>query len=287
MKILDGKKIAKKIEDKIAKEVYQIVEDNKNRRPSLAIILAGERSDSELYVSLKEKAAKSVGIDTSLYRILDEDSEDTFITLLDFLNKDDDIDGILIQLPLPERFNTEKILKKINPNKDVDGFCKDRPKDILSPVVLAVKENLDKTKKDFKEKKAFLFYNSEVFKDEIQQFFDEQNIVLKSLCMKGVDVFSEKDFSKIEKDIKDCSVIVSAVGLPEFIDKKFFKDDLTLIDIGIKKVDGKVFGDVKLKDTKDFDLQVTPVPGGIGPITVASVLKNTLIAYKLRKTLNE
>ncbi|MFA7364994.1 MAG: bifunctional 5,10-methylenetetrahydrofolate dehydrogenase/5,10-methenyltetrahydrofolate cyclohydrolase [Patescibacteria group bacterium] len=284
MEVLDGKKIAKKIEDKIAKEIYELVKNN-SRRPSLAIVLAGDRSDSELYVSLKEKSAKSVGIDTSLYRVSEDDSEESFISLVDFLNKDDEVDGILIQLPLPKKFNTENILKKIEPTKDVDGFCKNRPKDILSPVVLAIKENLDKTKKDFKNKKAYLFYNSEIFKSEVENFLKGEGIFLKSFCMKNIERLSDENIKKIKGEIADCEIIISAVGSPEFIDKKFLKDNLVLIDIGIKKVDKKVFGDFKFKDAKDFGLYITPVPGGIGPITVASVLKNTLIAYKLRKGL--
>ena len=115
MKIIDGKKIGEKIKTKIAEEVFSLIQSGE-RRPSLAIILAGDRSDSALYVSLKEKSAKEVGIDTSLYLIKEDDSEEDFMKTIEFLNKDDSVDGILVQLPLPKKFNTAKNIKKNKPN---------------------------------------------------------------------------------------------------------------------------------------------------------------------------
>ena len=287
MNIIDGKKIGEKIKTKIAKEVFSLIQAGE-RRPSLAIILAGDRSDSSLYVSLKEKSAKEVGIDTSLYLIKEDDSEEDFIKTIEFLNIDDSIDGILIQLPLPKKFNTEKILKKIKPAKDVDGFCVDRPQEILSPVILAIKESLDSLEKDFNGKKAFLFYNSEIFKNEVKCFLETQNISLESFCMKneliknnGIPAFA--GMTKEEGMTKGADILISAVGKPKFIKKELISEGMTIIDIGISKEGEKVFGDVDFKDVKKLNINITPVPGGIGPMTVAAVLKNTLIAYKLRK----
>lgn len=277
MKIIDGKKIGEKIKTKIAKEVFSLIQAGE-RRPSLAIILAGDRSDSSLYVSLKEKSAKEVGVDTSLYLIKEDDSEEDFIKTIEFLNIDDNIDGILIQLPLPKKFNTKKILKKINPIKDVDGFCVDKPQEILSPVVLAIKESLASLKKDFKNKKAFLFYNSEIFRNEVKNFLEKENIFLESYCMKDSSEFDDK----IIKKIKECEILITAVGKPKFIKKDFLFEGMTIIDIGITKEGEKVFGDVDFDDVKKMNINITPVPGGIGPMTVACVLKNTLIVYSLR-----
>lgn len=284
MKIIDGKKIAEKIKKNLAKEIYTLIQAG-DRRPSLAIILAGDRSDSSLYVSLKEKAAKEFGVDTSLYLLNENDDNDVFMETIDFLNKDESIDGILVQLPLPEKFNTNKILQSINPEKDVDGFCSGRPVEILPPVLMAIKESLSDVKKDFKNTKAFLFYNSEIFKDEVKEFLEKNDIKL--------DFISSADFKKkegdkkqidlVKKRVKKCNILISAVGNPLFITKDFLENNMTVIDIGISSQDGKVLGDVNCDDIKDLNLNITPVPGGVGPMTVACVLKNTLIAYKLRK----
>jgi methylenetetrahydrofolate dehydrogenase (NADP+)/methenyltetrahydrofolate cyclohydrolase len=282
MNIIDGKKIAEEIKTKTAKEVFSLIKAGK-RRPSLAIILAGDRSDSALYVALKEKSAKEVGVDTSLYLIRENDSEEEFIKTIEFLNSDDSIDGILVQLPLPKKFNTEKILKKINPIKDVDGFCFDRPQEVLSPVILAIKESLLSLKKDFKNKKAFLFYNSDIFKDEVKYFLEKEDIFLESYCMK--DSLDPDD--KIIESVRKCDILITAVGKPKFIKKDFLFEGMTVIDIGITKEGEKVFGDVDFDDVKKMNINITPVPGGIGPMTVACVLKNTLIVYSLRNIKNK
>lgn len=281
MNIIDGKKIAEKIKIKIAEEIFSLIQSGE-RRPSLAIILAGDRSDSALYVSLKEKSAREVGVDTSLYLIKEEDSEEDFIKTIEFLNKDDGVDGILVQLPLPKKFNTEEILKKINPAKDVDGFCVDKPQEILSPVILAIKESLDSLKKDFKNKKAFLFYNSEIFKNEVKSFLETQNISLESFCMKD-ELIKNNETQAFVGMIEGADILISAVGRPGFIKKDLITEGMTIIDIGITKENDKVYGDVDLKELNQMDINITPVPGGVGPTTVACVLKNTLIAYKLRK----
>lgn len=279
MNIIDGKKIAEKIKTEIAQEVFSLIQAGK-RRPSLAIILAGDRSDSALYVSLKEKSAREVGIDTSLYLIREDDSEEDFIKTIEFLNQDDSVDGILVQLPLPKKFNTDKILKKINPAKDVDGFCVDKPAEILSPVILAIKESLDSLQKDFKNKKAFLFYNSEIFKNEVKNFLDTRDISLESFCMKD-ELVNDNWIPACVEAVKKADIIITAVGKPEFIKKDLISEGMTIIDIGITKKAKKVYGDVNLKSLEKMDVNITPVPGGIGPMTVACVLKNTLIAYKL------
>ncbi|PKM91010.1 bifunctional methylenetetrahydrofolate dehydrogenase/methenyltetrahydrofolate cyclohydrolase [Candidatus Falkowbacteria bacterium HGW-Falkowbacteria-1] len=284
MNIIDGKKIAEKIKNNLAKEIYDLIQVG-NRRPSLAIVLVGDRSDSKLYVSLKEKSAKEVGIDTSLYLLNENDSEDVFMDTINFLNQDDNVDGILIQLPLPKKFNTNKILQNINPEKDVDGFCTGRSSEILSPVLMAIRESLTNVKKDFKNTKAFLFYNSEIFRDETKVFLKKNDILLDSVSS---DDFDQKRKEKrslelLQTKTREYDILISAVGSPRFIKKEFLSDGMTIIDVGITKEGEKVFGDVDFEDVKKMDLNITPVPGGVGPMTVACVLKNTLIAYKLRQ----
>jgi methylenetetrahydrofolate dehydrogenase (NADP+) / methenyltetrahydrofolate cyclohydrolase len=280
MKIIDGKKIAEKIKDEVVKETYILAKES-SRRPSLAIILIGDREDSKLYVSLKEDVAKKIGIDTSLYLIEEKEKEEDVIKTIEFLNQDDEIDGILVQLPLPEKFNTDKILQKINPEKDVDGFCLKEEKIFLSPVLMAIKYSLDYTKKNFKNKKAFLFFNSKIFKDEVKNFLKKLEI--------ETDFISHKDLKEIKKNpdklkslqdkVSQSDILISALGCPGAIDKSFLNDKMTIIDIGITKKDQKVLGDVDYSSFKKNDCCVTPVPGGIGPITVSCLLKNVLDAF--------
>jgi methylenetetrahydrofolate dehydrogenase (NADP+)/methenyltetrahydrofolate cyclohydrolase len=204
---------------------------------------------------------------------------------INFLNQDDNVDGILIQLPLPKKFNTNKILQNINPEKDVDGFCTGRSSEILSPVLMAIRESLTNVKKDFKNTKAFLFYNSEIFRDETKVFLKKNDILLDSVSS---DDFDQKRKEKrslelLQTKTREYDILISAVGSPRFIKKEFLSDGMTIIDVGITKEGEKVFGDVDFEDVKKMDLNITPVPGGVGPMTVACVLKNTLIAYKLRQ----
>lgn len=284
MKIIDGKKISEKIKDKLAKSVFNQIKDDL-RRPTLAVILVGQREDSKLYVSLKEKSAKEVGIDSSLYLINENEDEKNIIDTIEFLNQDKSVDGILIQLPLPKKFNTDKILQTISPNKDVDGFSSSKNKTFFSPVMMAIKYSLEETKKDLKNNKSFLFFNSEIFKKEVQNFLKKENIVLSAISSKKFQEIKKnnKKLEDLKKKIKKCQILISAVGNPEFINKDFLADNMIIIDIGITKINNQVLGDIKYSDTKKMFGHITPVPGGIGPITVACLLENVFKAFKYGK----
>jgi len=284
MKIIDGKKIAKKIEDEITQKNLELVHSNK-RRPNLAIILVGDREDSKLYVSLKEKTAQAVGIDTNLYLINELEDEKNIIQTIEFLNDDDGVDGILLQLPLPKKFNTNKILPLIKKEKDVDGFNSCVDKIFSSPVALAIKYSLEEAKIKLENEKVFLFYNSQVFKNEINDF-------LKHLGVSSIEFISQSELDDIfgnqgdqakikslQNQVRSSDVVITAMGRPEFIDKDFLCSGQVIIDIGISKKDKKLLGDVKFSDTMELDGYITPVPGGIGPMTVACLLKNVLQAF--------
>lgn len=291
MKIIDGKKIAEKNNKNLAKNIFEIVKKNQHR-PGLAIILVGDREDSKLYVSLKEKSAKEVGIDTSLYLIDENDSQEDIINVIKFLNKDEAIDGILIQLPLPKKFDTNKILNFIKPGKDVDGFCDNKNKFLYSPVILSTNYSLDFCKVDLENKKVFLFYNSEVFKDEMKNFLIKKGAKFDSIKSDKMEKILENKNEEKKNDfynkVKSNDVLITAMGKPEIINKNFLKDNMILIDVGITKVGNKVFGDIKKEDTKKFEGYFTPVPGGVGPMTVSCLLNNVLKAYlhKEQESLN-
>ncbi len=260
VKLIDGKKIAEKLKDKIAKEVFEF----KNDRPNLAIILVGEREDSKLYVSLKERESVRVGIDTHIYRLAETVSEEELLDVVDFLNIDPLVDGILIQLPLPKNLNTNKIIKALDPEKDVDGFHPDHPDYILSPVLAAVKASLENTKINFRESSACLLYNADVFGVGLKETLEKLGI---------------SNFLGREK-MNEADIIVSALGKPESIKAENIKEGAVIIDISTVKVGEKVKGDADFESLKDKASFITPVPGGIGPMTIAFLLKNVLEIFK-------
>lgn len=255
MNIIDGHKIANQVKDSLAKKVFK----HKELRPSLAIILIGEREDSALYVKLKEKAAKEVGIDTHLYKLSQEIQEEELFSVIDFLNNDQQIDAILLQLPIPQHLDTKKIISRINLNKEVDGLSS---KIVNSPLVSAVQASLESVNFD-KNKKACLLYKSEEFGQS-----------LKNLLVNKFDV----NILPKEKT-NQADLIISALGKPGFIKENDIKENAVLIDIGINKLKGKVVGDFDFLSVKNKASHITPVPGGIGPMTVAFLLENVWQLY--------
>jgi methylenetetrahydrofolate dehydrogenase (NADP+)/methenyltetrahydrofolate cyclohydrolase len=259
---IDGKKIAERVKDEITHAIYKL----NGPRPDLAIILVGEREDSKLYVSLKEREGKKVGVDTHLYRLEANVPEAELLETINFLNKDPQIDTILLQLPLPVKFNTDKIIAAINPEKDADGFHPAHPDYIMSPVLASILACLEEIKFDFVGKTACILYNSEIFGLSVKKILEG----------KGMRVI-------LKEKPEQADLIVSALGRPHFIKKEIIKDKAVLIDIGITKVDDKVLGDVDYEDVKEKAAYITPVPGGIGPMTIAFLFKNVWEIYKRRK----
>lgn len=261
---IDGKKIAKEVKDIITSAIYEL----KGPRPNLAIILVGEREDSKLYVSLKEKEAVSVGIDTHTYRLDEKISEEELLKVIDFLNADVAVDGILIQLPLPSHLDADKVISALDPKKDVDGFHPEHPDYIISPVLAAITACLREIKFSGKGKSACVFYNSEVF------------------GLAAQTVLAKDGFSILPADKSDeADVLVSALGSPLSVTSAVIKDKAVLIDIGTTKVEERVLGDVDYESVKDKAAYLTPVPGGIGPMTIAFLFKNVFEIFKRRHSL--
>lgn len=258
VKIIDGKALAEKIKDQIFAETKK---DFVNR-PHLAVVLVGNRPDSELYVALKEKAAKSVGIDISIYKFTELESEGEVIKTIEFLNHDDSVSGILIQLPLPENFDTAKIMKALDPKKDVDGFTVGHPDYVLSPTLGATIEVLRSEHYDLKDKRVAMLYNSEVFMQGFKEYFINQKSVFLG-----------------NKDVETADVLITALGKAHMVSGKMIKPGSFIIDIGIEKVDGKVLGDVDMESVQNIAGYLTPVPGGVGPLTIAILLRNVLEIY--------
>lgn len=261
VKIIDGLAIAERVKDQVAKEIFE----GNGPRPSLAIILVGEREDSKLYVSLKQREAVKVGIDTHLYELGEKASEAELLSVINFLNKDESVDGILVQLPLPAHLNADKIISAMYPNKDVDGFHPEHPDYITSPVLAAVISCLDEIKFNYQGKTACIFYNSEIFGSSVKEILEKKDLEILPL----------------EKS-DEADVLISALGLPLSIKKEVIKSGAVLIDVGTTKVEGKVLGDIDFEDVKNKAEYITPVPGGIGPMTIAYLFKNVLEIFRRR-----
>jgi len=287
-KIIDGRALAEKIKDEIVKEIVEAngLKAKKNNpifisnRPDLAIILIGEREDSKLYVSLKEKEAVKIGIDTHLYKCTADIKEKEILETIDCLNKDETINGILVQLPLPEGFDTDKIIRAIDPAKDVDGFHPENTKALMSgcdshfimpPVHGTILEILKSLDYDPEGKTACLVVNSEVFGKSLAKVLECRGAKIK------IAKASDKDLSK---KTSSADVLVTAVGQPGLIKASMVKKDAIVIDVGITKVDKKVLGDVDFASVIEKASYLTPVPGGVGPLTIAMLFKNTLALYK-------
>ncbi|MFA6995541.1 MAG: bifunctional 5,10-methylenetetrahydrofolate dehydrogenase/5,10-methenyltetrahydrofolate cyclohydrolase [Patescibacteria group bacterium] len=259
---IDGRAIAERIKGKIAKEIFRL----DGPRPNLAIILVGERADSQLYVNLKEKEGKKIGVDTHLYRLDGDVSEDKLLEVINFLNQDEIIDGILVQLPLPDKFNTDKIILALDPEKDVDGFHPNHPEYLLSPVLASILACLAEINFMPNGKAACVLYNSDIFGLSVKKVLEDQGMIVS-----------------LRDNPEGADLLVSALGEPHKIKKEMIKKDAVIIDIGITAVEGKVQGDVDYEDVQEKAALLTPVPGGIGPMTIAFLFKNTWEIFKRRK----
>jgi len=277
-KIIDGKKIAERISSEARREIVKLQEAGK-RMPGLAIVLIGEREDSKLYVKLKEKEARKVGMNINVYRSSQEASEEDIIKTIEYLNQDDDVDAILVQLPLPEGLDTDRIIKAIDPEKDVDRFHPENLKklletcsheDVIPPVLQVVIEILEDIDFDLKDKKVCVVSNSDIFGKSLAKVLE---------CRGGkIDLIQADDSELKNKTIK-ADLLISAVGRPEFIGGDTIKENAVVIDIGITKEGDDILGDVNFKEAEEKVRFITPVPGGVGPVTVAMLLKNTLTLY--------
>lgn len=265
--VIDGRALAEEVKDAIAAEVFTLAQKNQ-KRPSLAIVLVGNRPDSLLYVNLKEREAKKVGLDTHLYHLPEESSEEEVLKVLDFLNKDDEVDAVLVQLPLPAHLSPDKIMAALNPQKDADGFLIDCPKNVISPVVSAVRLMLERSQVHASSLRAGVLYNSPIFGEELKKEllnFGFQEVVL---AQKG----------EVNK-VLNSDVVISALGEPHFFSIKDLKQGAVVIDIGISHDKSLVRGDFNPLNAQGYLSAYSPVPGGIGPLTIAFLFKNVLSIY--------
>ena len=275
--IIDGKKEAAILREEIKNEIANLKKKT-NKVPGLTVILIGEFAPSQIYVRNKEKNSKEVGINSNVIKYPSDVSEKEVLNKIEELNKDKNISGILVQLPLPEQINKEKIINAINPLKDVDGFnpvnvgnLASGYKAIVPCTPLGCLLLIKKVEKNLTGKHAVIIGRSNLNGKPMAQ------LLLKENCT--VTVVHSKT-KNLQNECLKADILVAAVGVPNLVKKDWVKNDAIVIDVGINKVDNKIIGDVNFDEIKDKVKAITPVPGGVGPMTIACLLSNTLKCFK-------
>lgn len=277
--IIDGKAVSQKCLDKIAAEVAQRTAENK-RPPCLAVILIGDNPASQVYVRNKKNACEKVGFRSLSYEKSADFSEAELLALIDELNNDDTVDGILVQLPVPPHIDSQKIIERIRPDKDVDGF---HPYNIGR---LAVKMPLMRPCTPKGVMTMLAEYGIDV-KGKNVTIVGQSNIVgrpqaLEMLMNRATITVCHTATKDLPAEVGRADIVVAAVGRPNCIKGEWIKDGAVVIDVGINRLDnGKLCGDVEFATASEKASFITPVPGGVGPMTIASLLENTLEAAKL------
>lgn len=275
-KLIDGKAIAKTVREKVATGVNARVQAGK-RAPGLAVILVGQDPASQVYVGNKKRACEEVGFESFNYDLPDTTTENELLSLIDELNNDNKVDGILVQLPLPRGLNAETILERIHPHKDVDGF---HPYNIgrlaqripaLRPCTpKGIMTLLENTHMAIRGKNAVIVGASNIV---------GRPMSLELLIAGCTTTVCHKFTTNLEQHVRDADILVVAVGKPEFIPGNWVKEGAIVIDVGINRLEsGQLVGDVQFDVAKEKASWITPVPGGVGPMTVASLVENTLEA---------
>ena len=274
--IIDGKKISKDLVEKIKDEVSKIKKNGKS--PGLSVILIGDYAPSQIYVKNKEKLAKEAGINSEVIRYPKEISEKEVLKKIDELNDNSKISGILVQLPLPPHINKEKIINAIKPSKDVDGFhpmnvggLASGSKSIVPCTPLGCLFLIKSVEKNLEGKNAVILGRSNLNGKPMAQLLLKENCTVTILHSKTKDLKTE---------CKRADILIAAVGVKEIVKGDWIKKDAIVIDVGINKVNGKIVGDVDFESSKNVAKAITPVPGGVGPMTIACLLKNTLECFK-------
>ena len=275
--IIDGKKIAKHVRANVGTYVESLIESGK-RAPGLAVVLVGSDAASQVYVSNKRKACDEVGFISKSYDLPATTSQQDLLQLIDELNEDNEVDGILVQLPLPAGLNSEEVLERIHPHKDVDGF---HPYNIgrLAQRVPALRPCTPKgimtlieaTKKPIKGMDAVIVGASNIVGRPMSL----------ELLLAGCTVTTCHKFTQdLKQHITRADLLVVAVGKANFVPGEWVKPGAIVIDVGInRQTDGSLVGDVEFDQAVNRASWITPVPGGVGPMTVASLIENTLEAY--------
>ena len=277
MILIDGKKIASELRAELKKEVINL-KSKINKVPGLTVILIGDMAPSQIYVRMKEKAANEVGLKSEVIRYPESVEEKKVLDKINELNKDDSVSGILVQLPLPNHIDKQKVIETILPSKDVDGFHPMNVGNLSSGYESSIPCTplgcyllIKKIEPNLNGKKAVIVGRSNLNGKPMTQ------LLLKENCTVTITHSKTKD---LKSECLQGDIIVAAVGMPELVKGDWVKKDAIVIDVGINKTDKGIIGDVAFDEVSKVAKALTPVPGGVGPMTIACLLKNTIECFK-------
>jgi len=286
MQLLDGKKTANDIKEEIAQSVLEI-KSKGGKIPHLAAIIVGNDGASQTYVSSKVKACQKVGFNSTLIELPEDTTEEQLLDEIELLNKDNDIDGFIVQLPLPKHIDEQKVLMLVNPDKDVDGF---HPTNVgrmtldlpcfLPATPFGIMELLERYKVETSGKNVVVIGRSHIVGRPMSILMSQ-----KRKAGNATVTLVHSRTKNIEEFTKKADIIIVALGVPEFLKANMVKEGVTIIDVGITRVEDaskkrgyRLSGDVDFENVSKKAAFITPVPGGVGPMTIAMLLKNTLLA---------
>lgn len=275
--IISGTQLASQIKSNVAQQISQYVAQGK-RAPGLAVILVGADPASQVYVGSKRKSCAEIGITSQSYDLPETTTEQALLELIEELNQDIEVDGILVQLPLPKHIDSTKVIEQISPEKDVDGFhpynvgrlCQRIPT-LRACTPYGVMKLLETTGISFYGKHAVIVGASNIV----------GRPMALELLLAGCTVTVTHRFTEdLASHIRQADILVVAVGKPKFIKGEWIKEGAVVVDVGINRLEGKLVGDVEFDVAAQRASYITPVPGGVGPMTVAMLMQNTLSAYE-------
>lgn len=275
--LLDGKSLSKKVKDDLKKQVEILKEDG--IFPKLAVIMVGNDPASAVYVKNKSKACKYVGIEFEEFLLDENIDEEELFSLIEKLNNDKTVSGILLQAPIPKHLDINKAFERISPDKDVDGF---NPINVgklsigidtfVSCTPWGIMKIFDEYKIDLQGKNAVVLGRSNIVGKPMVQCLLSKNATV-TICHSKTE--------NIENIIKNADIIIAAIGKPKFVKKEMVKDGAVIIDVGINRLeDGSIVGDVDFENIVDKASFITPVPGGVGPMTIACLMENVVKSAK-------
>ena len=277
MILIDGKKIAAELRKELKEEVSNLKIKYK-KVPGLSVILIGDLAPSQIYVKNKEKSAIEVGLKSNIIKYPDTVKEKVILDKIDELNKDETVSGILVQLPLPNHIDKQKVIEMIDPLKDVDGFHPTNVGNLSSGyqsmipcTPLGCYLLIKNIESDLNGKKAVIIGRSNLNGKPMAQ------LLLKENCTVTITHSKTKD---LKGECLAADIVVAAVGIPELVKRDWIKKDAIIIDVGINKTDKGIVGDVAFDEVSKNAKAITPVPGGVGPMTIACLLKNTIDCFK-------
>jgi len=292
MILLDGKKTSADIKEEIALEVAEL-KRNEKEIPHLAAIIVGNDGASQTYVNAKVKACERVGFESTLIQLPEETTEEELLNEIEILNVDNDIDGFIVQLPLPKHIDEQKVLMAVDPDKDVDGF---HPTNVgkmalnlptfISATPYGILELLERYNVETSGKNVVVIGRSHIVGSPMSILLSQKRTVGNATV-----TLTHSRTKNLPEITKEADIIVAAIGIPEFLKGDMVKEGVVVIDVGItrladasKKRGFRLVGDVAFDEVAEKSSYITPVPGGVGPMTIAMLLKNTLLANKRRNS---